>query len=242
MKYRKRGSAVVAFDTVVNFIWRACRILGRMLAAVCCATADFVARIWSATYRLPHGSRACREIGGFFRGAGRGFRIVFYPFVAAANRIAASADRSQTVRRLVVCLLVSGLVVLYWLFTPGWPYGAWHACENGKASWYGGEFYFRRTASGEWFLPGPFYTAAHKTLPLGTRVLVVNSENRKRVVVRINDRGPFVEGRIIDLTYAAAKRIDAYQPGTADVTIYTRKPRYKHARRIFVVPFRPSAR
>ncbi len=78
--------------------------------------------------------------------------------------------------------------------------------EEGIASWYGPKFHGRRTASGEIF---DMYklTAAHPWLPFGTVVRVTNLENGLSVVVRINDRGPFVKGRIIDLSYAAAKKI-----------------------------------
>ncbi len=78
--------------------------------------------------------------------------------------------------------------------------------EEGIASWYGPRFHGRRTASGEVFDMHRL-TAAHPWLPFGTVVRVTNLENGLSVVVRINDRGPFVKGRIIDLSYAAAKRL-----------------------------------
>ena len=89
---------------------------------------------------------------------------------------------------------------------------------EGVASWYGPGFHGRRTASGEIYNMYD-YTAAHKTLPLGTYVRVINLENGKSVVVRINDRGPFVKNRIIDLSYAAAKKIDMIDKGTARVKL-----------------------
>jgi rare lipoprotein A len=76
----------------------------------------------------------------------------------------------------------------------------------GKASWYGGRFHGRKTASGERFNKHAL-TAAHKTLPLGSRVMVTNLKNNSSVIVKINDRGPFVRGRIIDLSQAAAQVI-----------------------------------
>ena len=78
--------------------------------------------------------------------------------------------------------------------------------ERGIASWYGYPYHGRRTSSGEVYNMHDM-TAAHRTLPFGTRVKVHNLENGRSVMVRINDRGPFVEGRIIDLSYAAAKAI-----------------------------------
>ncbi len=90
--------------------------------------------------------------------------------------------------------------------------------EEGYASWYGEEFHGRPTASGELFDMYKF-TAAHRSLPFGTLVLVKNKKNGKKVVVRINDRGPFVEGRIIDLSYAAAKSLGFAHRGVIPVEI-----------------------
>lgn len=90
--------------------------------------------------------------------------------------------------------------------------------QTGIASWYGHPFDGRKTASGEIYdMYGP--TAAHKILPLGTMVLVRNLRNGKKTVVRINDRGPFVRGRIIDLSYEAARKLGMARRGTAPVKI-----------------------
>lgn len=90
--------------------------------------------------------------------------------------------------------------------------------EYGKASWYGKKFHGRPTSSGEVFDMHK-KTAAHKTLPIGTYVKVLNLSNKKYCVVRINDRGPFIKGRIIDLSFAAAKDIGLIGPGVASVKI-----------------------
>ena len=84
------------------------------------------------------------------------------------------------------------------------------------ATYYGQEFAGRRTASGEKFNPSAM-TAAHRTLPFGTRVRVTNSRNGRSIIVRINDRGPFVKGRAIDLSSGAARAIG--MASTADVRI-----------------------
>ena len=89
---------------------------------------------------------------------------------------------------------------------------------NGIASWYGRKFDGRRTASGEIFDMHE-YTAAHRTLPFGTHVRVTNLRNGRRTIVRINDRGPFVQGRDIDLSYAAAREIGILEPGISRVMI-----------------------
>jgi rare lipoprotein A len=87
-----------------------------------------------------------------------------------------------------------------------------------KASWYGGKFHGGPTASGETYDQNSL-TAAHKTFPFGTKVRVTNLSNNKSVVVRINNRGPFIAGRGIDLSYAAAKKIGMLQQGVARVKI-----------------------
>ena len=90
--------------------------------------------------------------------------------------------------------------------------------ETGQASWYGGKFQGRQTANGEIFDTYKL-TAAHKTLPFGTIVRVTNLHNKKSVEVRINDRGPFIEGRIIDLSRAAADAIEMTARGVAIVKL-----------------------
>jgi rare lipoprotein A len=90
--------------------------------------------------------------------------------------------------------------------------------EEGVASWYGEEFHGRKTSNGEIY-DMHAATAAHKTLPMNVYVRVTNRANGRQSVVRINDRGPFVRGRIIDLSYAAARELGVVGPGTAPVRI-----------------------
>jgi len=90
--------------------------------------------------------------------------------------------------------------------------------QVGVASWYGPGFHGNRTANGEIYDQYEM-TAAHRTLPLGTRAMVTNLTNGRSVEVRINDRGPFVDGRVIDLSYAAARTLAVVGPGTARVRI-----------------------
>lgn len=95
--------------------------------------------------------------------------------------------------------------------------------QKGVASWYGEPFHGRKTASGERYNMHAM-TSAHKTLPLGTYVRVQNLNNNRKVVVRINDRGPFVRGRIIDLSLKAARTIGIHNTGTAPVKIVALGP------------------
>jgi rare lipoprotein A len=90
--------------------------------------------------------------------------------------------------------------------------------ETGLASWYGHPYHGRASASGEIYDMEQM-TAAHRTLPFGTMVRVRDLDNEKSVDVRINDRGPFVDGRIIDLSHAAARAIEMIGPGTARVRL-----------------------
>jgi rare lipoprotein A len=89
---------------------------------------------------------------------------------------------------------------------------------QGQASWYGPGFYGNRTASGEVFRPGTF-TAAHRSLPFGTKVLVTNMTNGKSAMVRINDRGPFHGSRVIDLAHGAARELGVTSSGIASVKL-----------------------
>ena len=90
--------------------------------------------------------------------------------------------------------------------------------ERGKATWYGGKFQGRKTASGERFDKRAL-TAAHKTLPFGSVVRVTNLANQRSVVVRVNDRGPYGKGRVIDVSEAAARKLRMINAGVVPVTV-----------------------
>jgi len=90
--------------------------------------------------------------------------------------------------------------------------------ETGRASWYGAPYHNRRGSNGEIYNMHAM-TAAHRTLPLGSIVRVTNEKTGHSALVRITDRGPFVQGRILDVSYAAAQRLDIWQPGVATVKV-----------------------
>ncbi len=98
--------------------------------------------------------------------------------------------------------------------------------ERGIASWYGTKFHGRKTSNGETYNMYAL-SAAHKTLPIPVHVHVKNLDNGRSLVVRVNDRGPFVDGRIIDLSYATAKKLGVDGPGTANVEIRVVEPGQK---------------
>lgn len=123
-------------------------------------------------------------------------------------------DRRSAAASLAALIVLSAATACARLPRPDRPDGA----EIGIASWYGGEFHGRPTSSREIYDMNDM-TAAHRTLPFGTYVMVTNLGNDRSVVVRVNDRGPFVRGRVIDLSYAAASVIGLVGPGTARVRI-----------------------
>ena len=116
----------------------------------------------------------------------------------------------MTTKTLARTAVLAGLAIVGVSTAEAGPLG------RGKASWYGPGFQGRLTANGERFNTNA-YTAAHKTLPFGTKVKVTNKNNGRSVVVRINDRGPFVHGRVIDLSKASARAIGI--SGVADITM-----------------------
>lgn len=109
----------------------------------------------------------------------------------------------RTAFLVLSAVLISGCSIK---FTIAPPFKSAGHVERGIASWYGPGFYGKKTASGEVYT-GRDLTAAHKTLPFGSRVLVRRLDTGKSVVVRINDRGPFIKGRIIDLSKRSAEKI-----------------------------------
>ena len=120
-------------------------------------------------------------------------------------------------KRIFTILLLVALLGSGCLMTRNRP-GGGAVHQTGKASWYGAAFQGKPTASGEPFNMNAL-TAAHRNLPFGTQVRVTNQNNGRSVVVRINDRGPFVDGRIIDLSRAAAGQIGMIDAGVVPVTL-----------------------
>ncbi len=118
-------------------------------------------------------------------------------------------------KRSVIALVVFGL---YACATAPAPRPTETEVLRGVASWYGQEFAGRSTANGEIFDP-LLFTAAHRTLPFGTLIEVRNAKTNESVRVRINDRGPYIGNRILDLSYAAAKQISLVEPGSGDVEL-----------------------
>lgn len=124
----------------------------------------------------------------------------------------------MTLNKLILLLLVLNVLGGCSSVTPKSPPKWIGYKEYGKASFYAMKFQFRKTASGERFNQYS-KTAAHRKLPFGTKVKVTNVKNRKSVIVKINDRGPFVKGRIIDLSRSAFSSIGNIDSGVINVQI-----------------------
>ncbi len=113
---------------------------------------------------------------------------------------------------------ILGLLIPAILIGCGKEKGAERIKQTGTASWYGAEFKNQKTANGDIFDPNKM-TAASRKLPLGSKATVTNLENGKKVTVIINDRGPYAKNRIIDLSHAAAKKLEMVEEGTAKVKV-----------------------
>jgi rare lipoprotein A len=135
------------------------------------------------------------------------------------GRVTPLTDRF-TFKRFAGLMAFGGMVWLSCSYPAGrpLPVGRVVRVEYGTASYYGTEFEGRHTASGKTFNPLAL-TAAHRTLPFGTKVRVTSMQTRWSLIVRINDRGPFKPGRIIDLSYEAARRLGVLNEGTFKVKL-----------------------
>ena len=122
--------------------------------------------------------------------------------------------RCETFHAALLAGLLAACATAPALNTPG---GA-PAAQTGEASWYGPDFHGKTTANGERYNM-LLLTAAHRFLPFGTLVKVTNLSNGKTATVRINDRGPFLKGRILDLSYVAARALGAHTPGVIRVRL-----------------------
>ena len=164
---------------------------------------------------IPHA-----PIGTLNRGVdrGRGLSVPTPPFTATPASVQGTMKSPFSLIKITVCLcLALFLLSCSGKQVRGDSKGIGYA-ESGQASFYAMKYHSRKTASGE-RLDQYAFTAAHRTLPFGTKVKVTNLENGKSVTVKINDRGPFVKGRVIDLTQAAFKKIGDTGSGLIDVRI-----------------------
>lgn len=190
-----------------------------------CLFSALLVLLFSILLKIKPISGIFEKISNFFRKPARFFDFFSFGEIlellsAYLHKIRIRLDKSAKARRWFFGILIA---VLFLFLYPPSIWGPWYHYEHGIASYYGKNFYFNKTSSGERFLPFGRYTAAHKTLPLGITVLVKNPTNGREILVKINDRGPYVKDRRIDLCASAAKKLGIKENGFAEVDIFTRK-------------------
>jgi hypothetical protein len=214
-------------DNILEILWNLFGIFGKIASLFLSFTAKIMVALWAFLCDV-HGLHWFTDrmniVFGEIRNAWNSSLSVIIR-EETAGFILHLKNMIETSRRARNWFFTILFAVLFFWFYPPYKWGPWHYHESGKASYYGSGFYFNRTAGGERFIPFR-YTAAHRTLPIGITVMVVNKDNHEKVYVKINDRGPVSENRIIDLSKSAAGKIGVTGNGAANVEIYTRK-RYK---------------
>ncbi|HBM15704.1 MAG TPA: hypothetical protein DD381_05080 [Lentisphaeria bacterium] len=208
-----------AYDLLCTFIWKIFLFLISACSVICIFICKVLYAIWFLISLLWPFNKIAPAINNFSRKLNSSLKPLFRKIFDLCRKFLDKSDRSVKSKRLLSPILI---LVCFLTFHPPSHWGPWKLKEQGIASYYGYGFYFRKTASGERYYPWDV-TAASLTLPLGTVAKVVNRSNGSAVYVRINDRGPYVKGRIIDLSFLAALKLGIYNQGIAPVEIYTRE-------------------
>jgi hypothetical protein len=175
--------------------------------------------IWACVCRMGALGKACKKVEGPFKIIWRfSFLLIIDTIFSCYKQFLDYAWRTKNIKRIFAIFVL--ILTVYLLYMPSHANTqGWRLYQKGIASWYGPGFYWKTKADGTTYHPWDL-SAASKTLPLGTMVKVVNLDNGKIVYVKIDDRGPYVKNRILDLSYAAAKKMDIINKGLAKVAIY----------------------
>ncbi|HBC85535.1 MAG TPA: hypothetical protein DCZ94_01135 [Lentisphaeria bacterium] len=211
-------------DNILEILWKLLQVLGTVVVSFLQVLWTILKSFWEFLCDIDQLSWFTERMNSFFEELVEiwdsslvvSFREESVEFLSQLKSL---VDRSKRGRYWFFAVLF--ILIFFWSYPP-YKWGPWYYYESGKASYYGTGFYFNRTAGGERFVPFT-YTAAHRTLPVGITVKVINKENGNLVYVQINDRGPCAENRVIDLSKSAAKKLGITDKGTARVEIYTRK-------------------
>jgi len=211
-------------ENILEILWNLLGILGKIAVFIFTCTAKILMAFWAFLCDI-HGLHWFTDrLNTVFEWVGNvwnsSLSVVLREEISAC--LLQLKELIETSRKAKKWFFIILFILLFFWFYPPYKWGPWQYHESGKASYYGSGFYFNKTASGERFLPFR-HTAAHRTLPIGITVMVVNKDNHEKVYVRINDRGPFWDDRIIDLSKSAAGKIGITGNGSANVDIYTRK-------------------
>lgn len=213
---------LTGFDWLLERLWELIKFACLIVWSILCFFGRGPVLIWHRLGKIEKTHGVWLVLSSIFRFIEAVITVVMFLPVKFFVFLKGKLDKSARNRRVIFVIVIILYLLIMRPFLMPWNWGTWRDYERGIASWYGPGFYFQKTKSGDWFLPGPFMTAAHKTLPMGTKVLVRNVTNGREAVVVINDRGPFVKGRIIDLSWFAAWRLGFSKKGTAPVAISVR--------------------
>ncbi len=205
-------------DGFCTLIWTLFVALNKVLEFILLVIGKLISAVWSGLSKVLPLSKISREINKFFKSLHSILNPIFSKLAKYYDIFLSNTSKSIVMKRIFVPIL---MVLLFLTVYPPSHWGYGKLREQGIASYYGYGFYFRQTASGERYWPWNF-SAASLTLPLGTIAKVVNRTNGRSVYVVINDRGPYVSGRILDLSFAAAIKLGMIHYGLVPVDIYTK--------------------
>lgn len=205
-------------DGFCAVIWTLFIFLNRVVGFALLLLGKVIAAIWSILCLLWPLNKIASGINAFFRELHSIIKPIFKSIGTCYEKFLTKTAKSFVLKRIFVPIL---LILLFLAIYPPSHWGYWKLKEQGIASYYGYGFYFRQTASGQRYWPWRC-SAASLTLPLGTIAKVVNKNNGQSVYVEINDRGPYVNGRILDLSFVAALKLGMIHHGIIPVDIYTR--------------------
>ena len=205
-------------DTFCSIIWKILIFANKVASYFLLMIGKILYALWIVLSFIWPINKIAPDINKFFKG----FRAFLKPYLKQLSKhyqkFLNDIDKSAVAKRICVPILI--ILVSLAIYPPS-HWGPWKLREQGIASYYGYGFYFRQTASGERYYPWDI-TAASLTLPLGSIAKIINKNNGNVVYVRINDRGPYVNGRILDLSFVAAMKLGMINHGVIPVDIYTR--------------------
>ena len=211
---------IKSLDFICNIIWYVFLGFNKLIFLLLYCLLFLFVFIWVGICKLGAVGRACKKIEAPFKAIWKyTFLILIDTAIAIYKKFLNYTDNTKAIKRIFALLFI--FFIAYLLFPPS-HWGPWKLYEKGTASWYGPGFYWKTKADGSTYYPWAL-SAANKTLKLGTIVKVKNLENGKTVYVRVDDRGPFVKNRIIDLSYLAAVKLGMKNKGLAKVAIYVKK-------------------
>ncbi len=214
---RKKNPLLVLLDGFTLVLWKIVEFPFLLLYLILRGTGNMFSGIWKAIGELDGAAWYWKPLNRFFMGLGKFFGILFYVPCELLRVIVKGMDKSAGLRRFLLLLLIAVAAFWVYLWGPQPTWGKWHPYYDATANRYPGKLKLRKTASGEWVVPQLVFTAAHPDLPLGSRVLLENPDNDRKIAVRINDRRDQLY-----LSEAAAWKLGIFVDGVTIVKVSTR--------------------